>query len=261
MSVEDIVAFNWIQELSVKVKNWVDRTFIPNWENLSNQSELLLSLLANGGQLTNRDIPVKKITIDSVFTYQGFSYEAIPKVKPSGFSGSSTGVLTTRFFNYKNTFAIHNIEYIGDGNSIKIYREFPNWNIISPHIQSYSERFTLNKEYINFQNISESTYPIDEQNIYIAFNGKFALYYDQSSNTFNISKNGIFYKTIFLIPQDVVLGTICDMGDTPLWSNGNLLYSDTQIWYLPKPIKAMMYIGDLYLVPLYGKEIWKCSLS
>lgn len=243
MSVEDIVAFNWIQELKTKAEQWVGRKFIPGWENLSNQVELLLSLLANGGQLTDKDIPIKKIIINNILEYP---------------------INSTRVFKYQNTFGIFNLKWSGAGGE---YRVFPNWNIFQPEIESIgSGQFSLGGiQYINFQNYTEPEFmPPDQREhdyrLYIAVNGRFALYYDQSANTFNIMKDDEFYKSIFLMPSEIVLGTICDMDGIPLWSNGNLLYSANNIWYLPQPLKAMTYTGKLYLFPLYGREIWECSL-
>ena len=34
MSVENIVAFNWIQELKTKAEQWIGRTFTSGWEKL-----------------------------------------------------------------------------------------------------------------------------------------------------------------------------------------------------------------------------------
>ena len=249
MSVENIVAFNWIQELKTKAEKWIGRTFTSGWENLGDQIELLLSFFENGGQLTDKDIPVKKITINNTFQYS----------TTSGESGYRYKISSTRVFKYQNTFGIYNVE---DG-----YRVFPNWNIFQPEIESIgSGQFSLGgRQYINFQNYTEPEFMLPNQRehdyrLYIAVNGRFALYYDQSANTFNIMKDDEFYKSIFLMPSDVVLGTICDMDGTPLWSNGNLLYSENNIWYLPQPLKAMTYTGHLYLFPLYGREIWECSL-
>ena len=257
MSVEDIIAFNWIQELKTKAEQWVGRTFIPGWENLSNQVELLLSLLANGGQLTDKDIPIKKVIINNILEYPiigaEYGYE-IPLIN------------STRVFKYQNTFGIFNPKWSGAHISGGECRVYPNWTIITPNIKKYNHKFSFIEQYTNFQSIAEISSPIPtqlrgaESHIYIAINGRFALYYDRAANTFNIMKDGVFYKSIPLMQSGIVLGTICDMDGVPLWSNGNLLYSENNIWYLPQPLKAMTYTGHLYLFPLYGREIWECSL-
>ena len=257
MSVEDIIAFNWIQELKTKAEQWVGRTFIPGWENLSNQVELLLSLLANGGQLTDKDIPIKKIIINNILEYPIIGAEYGYEIPP---------INSTRVFKYQNTFGIFNLKWSGSYRNGGEYRVYPNWTIITPNIKKYGDKFSFIEQYTNFQSIAEISSPIPTQlrgeksRIYIAINGRFALYYDRAANTFNIMKDGVFYKSIPLIPSGIVLGTICDMDGVPLWSNGNLLYSENNIWYLPQPLKAMTYTGHLYLFPLYGREIWECSL-
>ena len=257
MSVEDIIAFNWIQELKTKAEQWVGRTFIPGWENLSNQVELLLSLLANGGQLTDKDIPIKKIIINNILEYPIIGAEYGYEIPP---------INSTRVFKYQNTFGIFNLKWSGAYKNGGEYRVYPNWTIITPNIKKYSDKFSFTEQYTNFQSIAEISSPIPtqarerESRIYIAINGRFALYYDRAANTFNIMKDGVFYKSIPLMQSCIVLGTICDMDGVPLWSNGNLLYSENNIWYLPQPLKAMTYTGHLYLFPLYGREIWECSL-
>jgi len=257
MSVEDIIAFNWIQELKTKAEQWVGRTFIPGWENLSNQVELLLSLLANGGQLTDKDIPIKKIIINNILEYPIIGTEYGYEIPP---------INSTRVFKYQNTFGIFNLKWSGAYKNGGEYRVYPNWTIITPNIKEYDDKFSFIEQYTNFQSIAEISSPIPtqakerESHIYIAINGRFALYYDRAANTFNIMKDGVFYKSIPLMQSGIVLGTICDMDGVPLWSNGNLLYSENNIWYLPQPLKAMTYTGHLYLFPLYGREIWECSL-
>lgn len=257
MSVENIVAFNWIQELKTKAEKWIGRTFTSGWENLGNQIELLLSFFENGGQLTDKDIPIKKIIINNILEYPIIGEEYGYEIPP---------VNSTRVFKYQNTFGIYNLKWSGAYKNGGEYRVYPNWTIITPNIKEYNDKFSLGgRQYINLQNYTEPEFMLPNQRehdyrLYIAVNGRFALYYDRAANTFNIMKDGVFYKSIFLMPSEIVLGTICDMDGVPLWSNGNLLYSENNIWYLPQPLKAMTYTGHLYLFPLYGREIWECSL-
>jgi len=166
MSVEDIIAFNWIQELKTKAEQWIGRTFTSGWENLGDQIELLLSFFENGGQLTDKDIPVKKIIINNILEYPIIGEEYGYEIPP---------INSTRVFKYQNTFGIYNLKWSGASKNGGEYRRYPNWTIITPNIKEYDDKFSFTEQYTNFQSIAEISSPIPtqaESHIYIAINGR-----------------------------------------------------------------------------------------